>query len=296
MKEQQTSPIVEDGKILKHTDNNGEVVEYYPASFKTLYVDLRSIALGSSVSSHREPEERLQLRRLVTGIGRIQDRGFSVIGDPANKTSELAVTINCRSVDEERAFLEELAKEEGDRTGAAYNARVGFIAADWEIGNVDSWYLTIEIAAPLFTDLVESIYRNDIASFTIGVSFSRGAYIRNKYFVQSDRIDWFLRPDANRERSAKGAAGHVSVWRINNLPKKIVGSEAAGIDAEVPTNGNGSGRDAMSGQAESVQLNQLTIAVNHLAVTNRFVGWIVAVAIVAAAVIIATWLKGPPPH
>ena len=98
MKEQQTSPIVEDGKILKHTDNNGEVLEYCPAAFKTLYVDLRSIALGSSVVSHREPEERLQLRQLVTGIGRIQDKGFSVIGDPSNKTTELEVTINCRSV------------------------------------------------------------------------------------------------------------------------------------------------------------------------------------------------------
>ena len=295
MKEQQTSPIVEDGKILKHTDNNGEVVEYYPAAFKTLYVDLRSIALGSSVRSYREPEERLQLRQLVTGIGRIQDKSFSVIGDPSNKTTELEVTINCRSVDEERVFLEEVAKEEADRTGAAYNARVGFIAADWEIGNADSWYLSIEIAAPLFTDLVESIYRKDIASFTIGVSFSRGAYIRQKYFVPSDRIDWFLRPDGKRERSPKGAAGHISVWRINNLPRKIPGSEEADIDAHVIASGNEPVRDAIAGQTESVQLNQLTRAVTSLAATSRFVGWIVAVAIVAAAVII-TWLKVPQSH
>jgi hypothetical protein len=296
MKEQQTSPIVEDGKILKHTDNNGEVVEYYPAAFKTLYVDLRSIALGSSVRSYREPEERLQLRQLVTGIGRIQDKSFSVIGDPSNKTSELKVTIDCHSVDEERVFLEEVAKNEGDRTGAAYNARVGFIAADWEIGNADSWYLSIEIASSLFTDLVDSIYRNDIASFTIGVSFSRGAYIRQKYFVPSDRIEWFLRSDAKKEQSPKGAAGHVSVWRINNLPRKIPGSEEADIHADVTTDGNEPVRDPISGQAELLQLNQLTMAVSNLGVTIRFVGWIVAIAIVAAAVIMATLLKMPQTH
>ncbi len=182
---------------------DGKSIEYVPhPSAVWLYCSELQIVQSCSRPDADQP---VQLQTTVQGKIHIQDDyGFSVIGDPSNKTKVLEVSFKELTTAKDIDLGEETLV-----LGRYGEASLLFLDGDWEIGSDASWWLGCSLDGSTFQALCSAVRAGNLKWLNVGIQLGELFSDEFEYAPMSIKRTLFLRPsksdnDASRPQPARG--------------------------------------------------------------------------------------------
>jgi hypothetical protein len=159
------------------------------------------------------------------------DQSIEVIGDPESVTETLRICFT--PVDEQaRIQAQQLAKD-NDKPLRNSNVEIGFSRTDWEIGNVDDWYIECIIPKETFSMLTSIVTAGRLGELVLGF---RMTHIYAEYDWPSTLRKWFLGPQSDASIDfPEQARGDVAFLRITE--PEVILDYKAGPDKEATRSG-----------------------------------------------------------
>lgn len=202
---------------------NGDTVYQIPIRTFWLIADDLSIKAGAR-EGYGDARERLESFRLISGTCQIDQRHpfsqVSMMGEPERRTRSFTLSIRPNPKDSETR----IPPEEGIswKPAESYEkhmvqalsyrvptAHLGFIAADWEIGNIDDWFVETYLRTDLFNDLVSLVRERVVCNLSIGIKWVN-LYVTDYHAPPSVDVSWYLPPPRPEGSSGETAIGFVT--------------------------------------------------------------------------------------
>jgi hypothetical protein len=171
------------------TDPEGKRHDYEREAIRTLelrVLDLQ-ICTGTVTYSNSDPID-VPFGTHIRGKACLADRSIEIIGAPGTRDSKMVIDFGALT-DDRKAWVFEKADE-----GIIRQAALGYIKANWEIGNDSEWFVSLFIPSSQMDELLDAILNNRIANMTACIS-SPDLYVDDPYAPPSAKIGWFVCPD-----------------------------------------------------------------------------------------------------
>jgi hypothetical protein len=209
--EKPTAHVVDGERAsIEYTDEKGKKHTYSHARNVWLRVSQLQERVFTEPPDEAHPEPRVE--RSISGIADLdRDRSISVAGAPNTTTSALPISF--------RLGQWKRPEQPGDGVemfrigGGVGRGHIGFISADWEIGNEDAWYVECHVNEAVLKGLLDATASGRVTAATVVLQYVRGLYQdEGDYAPPSARRHLFLRPGKsdNRTDLPESAEGDVT--------------------------------------------------------------------------------------
>lgn len=271
-------PVTErEDKALEYTDPKGAKYAYYPG--RHIWLDLQELQVWRHLKEAKDdgpPTFVLQLQ----GVGRLEDYGISVMGEPDNRTRSLKVILDHGDI--------AAAKVEAEKDTESFmysaplgRAFLGFSRADWEIGNRDEWWLSCYVTKETLEGLSKTVTSGSAKSVKLGVRLANIYSDDHPMAPVSSKAHLFLRPDRkdntiNNPENARGYVLHLSVAEaaVDMRPVEVPQEDDTQEHMEVRE---------LPPDPVAAAIDRLTVAIAGLRSSLKWVGGIAAAALVILA-------------
>lgn len=141
---------------------------------------------------------------------------LSVIGvsELATKTLELT--------------LQELKEDSSEFTQFAWKSTFFYFPHDWEIGNEESWSLTVYCPTAVFREFAIEIENGRSPELTMAIDSDLWAEEHDRHMPLSGNIAWYLAPDKDGRSDRKPESGHgvlTSLAWTSSRPKEVAAAD-----------------------------------------------------------------------
>lgn len=217
--------ITEEGDTLKLLKEDGKTTEY-GEPIGMLCVTAQSLTViksGMSVSLLGMTEEPLKLERRIIGVGTFGKDRVSVIGDEANKSGSVRITISATSAESREKAAESVRKERlnapDDPKHFVADARLSYVdvSDELDVGESD-WFLELFVQQETFNELASAIVNKQITNFSAGVDLKKGAYSSSREIYRHFSLGtcFYLRPRTKDGDVTKPlpAFGTINMWSV----------------------------------------------------------------------------------
>ena len=193
-------------EIFGHDQRKDYEIEgkkYIQGKIATLWLKASSLSSSTNVDA----EDGIKTRSLV-GTARLDKDRLSVAGfkaaegadkdDRAPQTKEIPFYIN--PVNKEK-------NSKGDFKD--WVCSIGFMEADWEIGNDDSWYLSVLVPVEAYNELNALFEAGKLGSISMGLKTDLLVESFDDHAPPSVGVTWYLKPGKYGYDPAHGKMTHL---------------------------------------------------------------------------------------
>lgn len=160
-----TQPVIVQGENGK-LQVQGESAEYYLGELRSVTVRAENIRRLTTLTTHGRRERIVAKGTLDDSVSPwISPRGerekLQVIGYPETAATTVSLSIQ---------------KAENTDASGTLSADIGFMPANWEVGNKDEWYLQLNLTEESFNVFVEALEKGAITTAFGSASFKMDTY------------------------------------------------------------------------------------------------------------------------
>jgi hypothetical protein len=268
----------DDEKTLVIEVVDGKTKTYYRNPIRTMCLEVHELLICSTARAYHMGEELESLpdpKLMLRGTAWLGRSSLCVIGNPQTSTHTLPVTFKVLT-DAERISTEENSKKY-NRPLRYTGATIGFMYADWEIGNGDDWFIECYVSAATFAAMASTVESGKLRKASIGLHLD-DIYTDDNWAPPSFNADWFLRP--NRKYPKNGpdlVRGDITTFDLEMTsvclgpPPEVSGDVGGDVDERQ----NYDNMPVVS--PEVVALEKLGTNIEKLRGTVKWVGGFIAV-------------------
>ncbi|NHZ83991.1 hypothetical protein F2P44_32720 [Massilia sp. CCM 8695] len=256
---------------------DGKTDKYYRNPIRTFSLEVFELQMHRSATVYRMSGEIEPLpvpTRHLRGSASMGRSKLAVIGAPCTATSVVPISFSVLS--EAQRLSAEQNAEEYKQPLRHTGVTVGFIEADWEIGNGDDWFVECYVSAEVFAEMENAVAAGTLKKASIGLDLDN-IYTNDNYAPPSVSADWFIKPNLeNPKYGADMARGDITSFNLA-LTSIWLGPppEAAPRDADDTEQHGYQSQPAVS--AEAIALDKLGANIEKLRGTVKWVGGFIAV-------------------
>lgn len=159
------------------------------------------------------------------GKARIDRDSLSVIGAPELITNEVSLEIS------------KIKEEDDEFEKFAWRSHIFLSPFDWEIGNDDSWCVSITLPRKTFDELGAVIENKNIGTLSMSLETDLWAHSHDAHAVPAQSVKWFLTPDdkgrVERAQSAHGIVTNLS-WTNKATKLEATAKEKMSVSDSLP--------------------------------------------------------------
>ena len=118
--------------------------------------------------------------------------------------------------------------------GTIGQAYLSFVEYDWEIGNQQGWFLSVNVPRVQLQTLIEAFGSKDVTSLAMGFVLKR-AYVTEWHATPRDRICWYVIPDKYGAHRVRGTVSYINfeTQSLNFGKENVKGSEQHVPDKDI---------------------------------------------------------------
>lgn len=152
---------------------------YIHGLIRTIYGTIDTLVFTSRYATvgRREESKPMKTSLAFNGIARFDNDRFSIIENNEQATVVIPISFSPSPSDTE-----------------LWTASLGFIEADWEIGNENEWFLSCYISNECFNDILHAYKNNFLDRMSFSLDGSFWAHENHQHVPPAREVCWYLIP------------------------------------------------------------------------------------------------------
>lgn len=278
--------------VLRFVDEAGTSHTYQPHA-RLIFFTVDSLSISELFGRSWSPSapdilpKLVASRKVIKGFATLGDRGISIIGNPSNWATRVALSISSRTAEEQMKAVQACSENSQNVALHLSDANLGYLE---DGAREEHWSLNLQVAERTLDVLADAVQYNRVHSLQISVSLENVYNDGDLGSLYNDEpVYLFLRPSirSGDVQFPELAYGQVGTWTLKFVGTAVLSDPFA---QQLPPTSDMKHAEEPRGPSDVDRtlsaLERLTTGVGALRTSVNRAGWILA-----AALIISTLMK-----